>query len=446
MKAWTLDRLPRLTANGRPFALGPVSNPSMARGAAFSFSQAGKLNVAKSKLKTPYADLIPSLSEGEFAQLKANIIADGCRDALVVWDGKLLDGHNRYRICTEHDIGFDTIEKECASKRDAEIWIINNQFGRRNLTNFQRAELALKLKPRLAAEAKKTQGMRTDLCQNSDKSDPVDTKKDLAAVAGVSHDTIHKASYLLDHADDDAKEKLRHGDVSVSAEYRKAKKQELSDEQTARKGAKPKLAEADTYQLIECDVASLAEHVSGVDCIITDPPYDEESLDCYDALAAFASQVLKPGGSLICMVGQSYLPDVLTRLGAHLTYQWTAAYLTPGGQSAQLWQRRVNTFWKPLLWFVKGTYAGDWIGDVCRSEPNDNDKRFHHWGQSESGMSDIIERFSDPGQIVCDPFCGGGTTGVSAVARYRCFIGSDASVDAIATTAARLEETFRARG
>ena len=90
-------------------------------------------------------------------QLEANIVADGCRDALVLWRGILLDGHNRYEICTRLKIKFNTIELDVADRDDAMIWVIRNQFGRRNLSNMTRAELGLKLEGLLARQAKEEQ-------------------------------------------------------------------------------------------------------------------------------------------------------------------------------------------------------------------------------------------------------------------------------------------------
>jgi site-specific DNA-methyltransferase (adenine-specific) len=142
------------------------------------------------------------------------------------------------------------------------------------------------------------------------------------------------------------------------------------------------------------------------------------------------------------MVGQSYLPQIVDMLRGRLTYHWTIAYMTPGGQATQLWQRKVNTFWKPVLWFVKGAYSGPWIGDVALSRPNDNDKRFHHWGQSESSMADLIRRCSEPGQVILDPFCGGGTTGVVALDLDRRFIGCDIDDGSVARTLSRLNEAL----
>lgn len=99
------------------------------------------------KIDEEFKSLIPPLSDEEFSQLEENIKTDGCRDALVVWQGMIVDGHNRYKICQENDIPFKTEEKEFSGKEAAVEWIIRNQFGRRNLTLAQRSKLALRLKP-----------------------------------------------------------------------------------------------------------------------------------------------------------------------------------------------------------------------------------------------------------------------------------------------------------
>jgi site-specific DNA-methyltransferase (adenine-specific) len=198
---------------------------------------------------------------------------------------------------------------------------------------------------------------------------------------------------------------------------------------------------SDRCRLIIASVAELTQHLEpeSVDWIITDPPYPEEFLPCYAELSKTASIVLRPGGSCLVMCGQSFLPQVVAALGEHLTYRWTAAYLTPGGQATQVWPRRVNNFWKPLFWHTKGEPNGEhWIGDVCESDVNDNDKRFHDWGQSESGMADIVERFTSAGQTILDPFLGGATTGLVALRMDRRFIGADSDADVIVAARSRL--------
>lgn len=204
--------------------------------------------------------------------------------------------------------------------------------------------------------------------------------------------------------------------------------------------AKPCPPLPDSVRLICGDFAQVAQEIEpgSIDVIITDPPYPKEFLHLYGILAQQAARLLKPGGSLLVMCGQSYLPEIFALMCPHLAYHWTDAYLTPGGQSPQIWPRKINTFWKPLLWFVNGQYAGEWQGDVIKSAVNDNDKRFHHWGQSESGMAEIVSRYSLPGDLILDPFLGGGTTAVVALDLQRRFVGVDKDIAAIQTTQQRL--------
>ena len=83
--------------------------------------------------------LIPPLTVEERQQLEANLLAEGCRDPLVIWSGHgiLLDGHNRLDICRKHGIHFETTELFLIDRNDVRRWIINNQFGRRNLSPDQ---------------------------------------------------------------------------------------------------------------------------------------------------------------------------------------------------------------------------------------------------------------------------------------------------------------------
>ena len=157
-----------------------------------------------------------------------------------------------------------------------------------------------------------------------------------------------------------------------------------------------------------------------VDAVITDPPYPHEFLPVFTELAVGCKAAGVP--LVAVMSGQSYLPDVMRRLCEHLRFRWMLAYMTPGGQAVQQWQAKVNTSWKPVILFGD---AVEWFGDVAVSKPNDNDKRFHGWGQSESGMADLVERLTKPGQLVCDPFLGGGTTAVVSLALGRRFVGCD---------------------
>jgi len=81
--------------------------------------------------------LLPSLDKDTYAMLEENIIQNGCRDSIVLWDDVLIDGHNRFEICNKHSIPFNTISKDFTSRDEALIWIISTQVARRNLTPIQ---------------------------------------------------------------------------------------------------------------------------------------------------------------------------------------------------------------------------------------------------------------------------------------------------------------------
>ena len=80
-----------------------------------------------------FESILPALDNDTFTSLEESLLEHGCRDALTLWDGILVDGHNRYSICIKHDIPFKTVNKEFASREDAVIFIIKNQISRRNL-------------------------------------------------------------------------------------------------------------------------------------------------------------------------------------------------------------------------------------------------------------------------------------------------------------------------
>ena len=99
------------------------------------------------KIDKEFAALIPPLSAEELSGLEDNLMIDGVRDALVVWEdeGILLDGHNRYTIAKKHDLAYRVKCLGFKTRDEAKLWIIKNQVGRRNLSESQRAMCAARL-------------------------------------------------------------------------------------------------------------------------------------------------------------------------------------------------------------------------------------------------------------------------------------------------------------
>ncbi len=78
--------------------------------------------------------LLPELSQEEYHLLEESILAEGCRDALILWGQIIVDGHNRYQICKSHGLPFRTEQRDFSSREEALRWILLNQIGRRNIS------------------------------------------------------------------------------------------------------------------------------------------------------------------------------------------------------------------------------------------------------------------------------------------------------------------------
>lgn len=203
-------------------------------------------------IRKQFRDLIPPLADVERQQLEANIKeAGGARDPLVIWPTEagdvLLDGHNRFEICSRLGLRFQTVEMHFESEEDAADWIDANQLGRRNLTP-DGFKLAL---GRRYKRAKKQQGgdrgnQYTEASyQNDNLPKPSKTAEKLAKEHGVSQATVIRAEKLVDEieADPDLKEAVtQQGKTVKQARAEKAAKQKAAappapePEKTAKDG------------------------------------------------------------------------------------------------------------------------------------------------------------------------------------------------------------------
>lgn len=195
------------------------------------------------KIDVEFQSLIPPLTYEEKKMLEESILNEGCRDAIVLWGDIIIDGHNRYEICTKHGIPFETVSREFESRNEVVEWIIKNQFGRRNLPLHERARLALRLKSVIAEKAKSNKqeaankmnlivgnNVSAEICENVL---PIDTREEIAKAAGVSHDTIAKVEKIEEAAPAPVVQASRKGDISVNAAYQVTKMMQEEQEEIA---------------------------------------------------------------------------------------------------------------------------------------------------------------------------------------------------------------------
>jgi N6-adenosine-specific RNA methylase IME4 len=218
------------------------------------------------EIKEEFKKLIPSLTAEEFKQLEANCLEEGIREKIITWNGFIIDGHNRYEIATRWNLEYKTESKRFKDESEVREWMINNQFGRRNLSNYQRGVLALELESVFSERAKEQQGKRADLLVNSPKSEPIDTRKELAKIASVGEQTIARVKVIEAKASEEVKAQLSTGEVSINQVYQDIKKEE-------KKAERIELIE---QQIEDIEQGLLPELEGLFDVISVDPPWPYE--------------------------------------------------------------------------------------------------------------------------------------------------------------------------
>ena len=227
------------------------------------------------EIKEEFKKLIPPLTAEEFKQLEQNCLDEGIREKIITWNGFIIDGHNRFEIATRWNLEYQTESKSFKDENDVKEWMINNQFGRRNLSNYQRSVLALQLESVFSERAKEQQVRKPEFVkQISAEQKPIETRKELAKVANVSHDTIAKVKKIEAVATPEVKAQLSTGEISINQAYQEIKKEEKKAEY------KEKVLEARIETKINESIKQgnsleILETLEDgcIDIVLTDPPY-----------------------------------------------------------------------------------------------------------------------------------------------------------------------------
>lgn len=393
-----------------------------------------------------YAKLFPPMSEEEFEELVEDIRQNGQLEPIVVYEDKILDGRNRYNACMK--LGIKPKMKDYDGERLSALdFVISKNIKRRHLTASQKALLALEIKPLLEKEARKRQatksrgmlqknevlpqkiveGVNTNETnkQRNIQIEKGEANEQVGKIIGVNKEYIRKAEKVKKEAPE-LIEKIMTGEMNLSEASKEIRKKQRDEKikQTIEQ-AKIDNKNKDDVKIIHGDmtdpeIQKLIEPES-VDAIITDPPYPKEYLPLWDDLAKLAKRVLKPSGLLITYSGQMYLDIVMEKLSKELQYYWILSMIQPGS-ATKVFGRNVLVGWKPILIFQKPPFKQiNSFYDVFKSEQREKD--LHEWQQSESGVLELIEKFTLEGQIILDPFAGSGTTLAMAVKNNRKAIG-----------------------
>ena len=178
-----------------------------------------------------------------------------------------------------------------------------------------------------------------------------------------------------------------------------------------------------------------------IDLVITDPPYSKKYLYCYDYLANECPRVMKNGASLLTIVGHYALPNVLEKFKGKLKYRWILCMNQFEGNHSRM-AMGIEILWKPILWFVKGSYPqgrGFLRDGVEITGKAGQEKKYHKWEQDISWVEYYIRKLSSSNGIILDPFMGSGTTAIACRRLNRKYIGFEIDKEYYQIAEQRLE-------
>jgi N6-adenosine-specific RNA methylase IME4 len=236
------------------------------------------------QIKEEFKNLIPPLTVEEFKQLEDNCIAEGIRDAIVTWQGFIIDGHNRYEIAQKHGLKFRIEQKEFEGEDEVELWMIDNQNGRRNLTDGWRYKLQQRKKEILLKKGedkyKQTVGRpsKESLSIIDNDLPKHDTRKEIAKALDWSTGKVAMADVVFKKATPELEEKVLNNEMTINQAYQEIKKEEKKAERI----------EVIQKQIEDIESGILPELKGLYDVVSIDPPWPYEgnnkSITSFDAV------------------------------------------------------------------------------------------------------------------------------------------------------------------
>lgn len=183
-----------------------------------------------------FEGLLPVLTPDESENLEQSILKNGLLDPIKIWEepktGRfiIIDGHNRYRILKKNNISLNYWDykiiyaDELPTRDDVKRWMLEQQLGRRNLSDIEKYEIVQKFKSVFEQKAKQNQSLGGKGLANLSK---VNTRKQMAKATGVSEGSYRKIDAVMQSDNEELKQKLRDKKISTDAAYKKLKKKEL---------------------------------------------------------------------------------------------------------------------------------------------------------------------------------------------------------------------------
>ena len=407
----------------------------------------------------PAANIFPLMQGAEYQALCDDITDHGLHEPILVYEGSILDGRNRHRACI--DTGIEPRFREWDGNGSALDMVVSMNLHRRHLSFGQLVFVALKVKKAKAVEAKERQlaglkqGSTTPVSANLRQREKGKASEQAAAMFGVSPRSVEMAAKLEAEAPDLA-EKVRAGDVTISKAKKELRKRENTTKQKQALRAAPDkklwtLTNDETT--VECDV------------LITDPPYgilreewEPKDGDIEKMTRRWASKwgcckaefILVFFSQRFLFQGRRWFDESMPLYKFHQLLVWHY----PNNKSPQS-RAGFKQTWEPVFFYrlkgsdrevkVGGSEWGSGLNDfdchvaaVPQTNFNNENMKQHPAQKPIEVMKWLVNATTKPGDLVVDPFCGSGTTGIAATQLKRKFHGIETSAEYLEMAKGRL--------
>lgn len=187
------------------------------------------VNIEDLVIDKEFENLLPVLTSDEFDKLEKSILKNGLLDPIKIWQDPqtnqfvIIDGHNRYKILRKNNIELRCLdnykilhEDELSTREEVKQWMLEQQLGRKNLSEAEKYEIVQRFKIVIKQKAKENQSSGGKGLSNLSK---VNTRKEMAKAVGVSEGTYQKMERVMQSDNEELKQKLRKKKISVDKAY-----------------------------------------------------------------------------------------------------------------------------------------------------------------------------------------------------------------------------------
>lgn len=372
-----------------------------------------------------FKELIPPLTNEEYKQLEANCLDEGIREPILTWNNYIIDGHNRYNIAKQWNLEFKTESKSFISEDDVKLWMLDNQFGKRNLSDAQRYLNRNEKRKLLKEKGKQTQGLRTDLLSTIDKKlkPEHNTREKIANELGWSTGKVAIADVVFKKATPEIEEKVLTNEITINQAYKEIKKEEKVNLIKTTKEERQDVNKNQAIIYNESCVDFLDRFSdSSVDLLLTDPPYSTDIINIKDFIDTWLlkslNKVKETGRAFICI--GAYPIETYTYLQTLLNTDWTVdnplvwTYRNTLGVTPKM---KYNLNYQFVLHLYKKTskpldnrITNEMfsVQDINAPDGRVGD-RFHTWQKPNELAKRLINHTTKEKDIIIDPFACTGT-------------------------------------